>query len=236
MQAWVEDLLSIAHEGGPADQVFARVESAVQRLGFEHCAYGLRDVLSNAGSQVVMLNNYPTNWRVRYASMGYLEQDPTVALGRRSTVPLIWSDEMFASARHLWEDARAFGLRHGWAQSSLDAPDIGGMLTVSRSTEVISECELRTNGARLQLLTCVAHQALSRAVRWQMGASLDSLVPREREVLKWTAEGKSSQEAAALMLISRATIEYHVRNAMRKLGAPNKTAAAVRATMLGLLG
>jgi len=40
---------------------------------------------------------------------------------------------------------------------------------------------------------------------------------------------------ATLLAVSKGTIDFHVKNAMRKLDAPNKTAAAVRATMLGLL-
>lgn len=61
------------------------------------------------------------------------------------------------------------------------------------------------------------------------------LTVREIEVLRWTADGKSAQDIANILSLSKATVDFHVRNAVAKLQVPNKTAAAVRATVLGIL-
>jgi DNA-binding CsgD family transcriptional regulator len=61
------------------------------------------------------------------------------------------------------------------------------------------------------------------------------LTAREVEVLKWTGDGKSSQDIADILILSRNTVEYHVKNAVHKLGVANKTAAVVRAALLGFL-
>lgn len=187
MQAWLEDMLGIVHDFGSGEQVFHRIEAAARQLGFEYCAYGLRTSFTGVDTKISTLNNYPSNWRVRYKSLGYLDTDPTVLHGQRSQAPLIWGDEVFASARHFWEDARSFGLRFGWAQSSLDAPGVGGMLTLCRSGEAISASELHDRSPRMQLLACIAHQALSRAFGRQTSEGLICLTARETEVLKWTA-------------------------------------------------
>ena len=61
------------------------------------------------------------------------------------------------------------------------------------------------------------------------------LTKREVEILRWTAQGKSSEEIANLLHLSVNTISYHIKKSIAKLDAPNKTAAAVKAAVLGLL-
>ena len=62
-----------------------------------------------------------------------------------------------------------------------------------------------------------------------------ALTKREVEVLKWTADGKTSGEISDLLSVSENTVNFHVRNAVSKLQSANRTAAVVRAAMLGLL-
>jgi two-component system response regulator NreC len=49
----------------------------------------------------------------------------------------------------------------------------------------------------------------------------DMLTSREREVLRLAAEGRSNAEVAALLFISRRTVETHRARAMKKLGLRN---------------
>ncbi|GAB3353599.1 helix-turn-helix domain-containing protein [Lysobacter tyrosinilyticus] len=62
-----------------------------------------------------------------------------------------------------------------------------------------------------------------------------ALSAREVEVLRWTAEGKTASEISQIVNISERTVNFHINNAMMKLDAANKTAAVVRAVVLGLL-
>jgi LuxR family transcriptional regulator len=64
---------------------------------------------------------------------------------------------------------------------------------------------------------------------------LRKLTKREVEILRWTAQGKSSEEIASVLHLSINTINYHIKKSIAKLEAPNKTAAAVKAAVLGLL-
>ena len=58
---------------------------------------------------------------------------------------------------------------------------------------------------------------------------------REVEVLRWTGEGKTSGEIAEVLNITERTVNFHIGKTMTKLNAVNKTAAVLRAAMLGLL-
>ncbi|MGJ4907508.1 response regulator transcription factor [Bradyrhizobium oligotrophicum] len=61
------------------------------------------------------------------------------------------------------------------------------------------------------------------------------LSDREKACLSWAASGKSSWEVGRILSISESTVVFHIKNAMRKLGAANRTLAAVKAIELGLI-
>jgi DNA-binding NarL/FixJ family response regulator len=53
------------------------------------------------------------------------------------------------------------------------------------------------------------------------------LTSKELEILQWIKHGKNNPEISEIMNVSVKTIEYHVGNIFRKLGASNRTAAVV---------
>lgn len=236
MKSWQEDLLSITDGVHCEHAVFQKIEAAAQSLGFEHCAYGLRVPIPISNPQTVVLNNYSAAWQTRYVNEGYLQTDPTVLHGRKSQVPLIWNEKVFEAVPRMWDEAQSFGLRVGWAQSSLDAVGVGGMLTLSRSQDTLSATELASQEIKMRWLVNISHLSLSRIfAAKRVKQTQQALTPREIEVLKWTADGKTSGEVSGILAVSENTVNFHVKNAVAKLQTANKTAAVVRAAMLGLL-
>ncbi|WP_229423018.1 autoinducer binding domain-containing protein [Telluria aromaticivorans] len=230
---WREDCLAGMAQAPDAASLHAIVAGAARDLGFDYCAYGLRMPLPLSAPRTVMVNNYPTAWQARYADEGYLAADPTVAHGATSLLPVLWSEALFAPARPLWEDARGHHLRVGWAQSSRTADGATGMLTLARSDDDILDTELRHSEGSMSWLAHATHEAMVRLHR--PAAPPVVLTAREAEVLRWMADGKTSSEAAQILGLSERTVNFHVSNAMAKLGAANKTAGVVKAALLGLL-
>jgi LuxR family transcriptional regulator len=235
MKNWQEDLLAVL-DAEPSEAIaFEGIERAARALGFEYVAYGMRMPLPLTRPRTLMVNNYPGAWRTHYEREGYLAIDPTVRHGARSQAPIVWSRELFAASPRLWDDAQSAGLRVGWAKSTLDRHG-GGMLSLARDREPLEEAELRAKELRLRWLANVAHLALSRVLaRQEAVEDRPALTAREIEVLRWTAEGKTSGDISCILNVSVDTINFHIKNAVEKLGSPNRTAAAVRAAMLGIL-
>ncbi len=205
-------------------------------MGFEFCAFGLRIPFPLSKPHFETFSNYPQAWRARYAEMNYVVADPSVAHGRRSTRPEIWTDALFVGAPTMWSEARAAGLRHGRFQSHLETGGLGSMLTLARSSECISVAELNTNALRLAWLSQVVHQAFANLLLPERHLPPnDRLTQREVEVLQWTADGKTTGQISEILTISENTVSFHIKNAIVKLKTSNKTAAAVRAAMLGML-
>jgi len=62
------------------------------------------------------------------------------------------------------------------------------------------------------------------------------LSPRETEVMRWTACGKTSDEIAHFLLLSKETVRAQIKSACKKLNANNKTHATAIALVHGILG
>jgi ATP/maltotriose-dependent transcriptional regulator MalT len=67
------------------------------------------------------------------------------------------------------------------------------------------------------------------------GRPLPEVTPREREVLRWVAEGLTNRQVAERLSVSEHTIHRHVTNILRKLDLPSRAAAAAHAVRSGLL-
>lgn len=61
------------------------------------------------------------------------------------------------------------------------------------------------------------------------------LSDRELGVLRLLADGRSNREIAAELFLAEGTVKNHVTNVLSKLGARDRTQAALRARALGLL-
>jgi DNA-binding CsgD family transcriptional regulator len=61
------------------------------------------------------------------------------------------------------------------------------------------------------------------------------LTPQELECLRWCKEGKTNWEIGEILAISEKTTEFHLGNAMRKLGANNRITAVIMSIKRGII-
>jgi DNA-binding NarL/FixJ family response regulator len=82
-----------------------------------------------------------------------------------------------------------------------------------------------------ELLRRIGHLAVAP----DANESLARLSERELEVLRHVAEGMTNQEIAEQLVLSPTTVKTHVQNILQKLGASDRTQAAVMAVRSGLI-
>ena len=119
-------------------------------------------------------------------------------------------------------------MRRWWAKFT---QGLSGVLerAVLRHTLELHRAELQSaaqwmSGRLHQLSDAEAVRPGSEAGR-QM---VQSLTPRELEVLRLLAQGNTNSEIAAVLVVREGTVKYHVKNILRKLGATSRADAVSR--------
>ena len=101
---------------------------------------------------------------------------------------------------------------------TLQAGARGYLLKDSAGAEVVDAVRA-VHAGRRYLSQKIASTVLDDYISERHRASpLDSLSPRERQILQLVAEGKSSAEAAALLFLSPKTVDTYRSRMMQKLG------------------
>lgn len=96
--------------------------------------------------------------------------------------------------------------------------------------------EYITKPIDFELLVAILRHRLAAGISAKvLEATEIRLTEREKEALVWAARGKASSEIAIILDISERTANFHIDNAMRKLGAATRIQAAVKASLLGLI-
>lgn len=62
------------------------------------------------------------------------------------------------------------------------------------------------------------------------------LTSKETLCLQWCKEGKTNWEIGEILSISEKTVEFHLGNAMRKLGVGNRISAVIVGIKRGVIG
>lgn len=184
----------------------------------------------------VRLNTRPQEYIDHYEDKNYVLRDPVVTELRDSVRPFSWSDvakrrPLKRAEKRIIEEAQEFDVNDG-----LIVP----IVTLSGSMSVFSPCgrdpDLSAESRRaVELISLYSHQALKRVLLEGMRSSKTHkpLTPREKEVMRWIAVGKSDQEIAAILSISAGTVNLHVERAKRKLDAFRRTFAVAKAIKFG---
>jgi DNA-binding NarL/FixJ family response regulator len=84
-------------------------------------------------------------------------------------------------------------------------------------------------------LVLIINARLAGVARTKLLPNLVTLNAREIEVLTWVARGKTSNEIAQTLRLSKRTVDFHIDNARIKLYSATRTEAATKAMVGGLI-
>lgn len=199
-------------------------------------------------------------WEDEYRTQKLVHYDPCVARARRSNVPFTWGSVSIpnqpgprkSGAIRTMEAARDHGFTEGYVIPYHFVDDLGRVYSSS------SVFFWKSRTRRFQFLMSSKRHEMHLIMLYWVQRAIDIvgeqyrdkahfiertlstghtgvLTDRERDVLSWAARGKTVSDTADILVISEQTVETHVRNAMQRLGASNKTHAVAKAIYLGLI-
>ncbi|MER8824005.1 LuxR family transcriptional regulator [Mesorhizobium sp. M0991] len=224
-----------------SEQLFELLSAFVLNFDCPWIAYGALTTHKNFSRPVrrdtaVMLN-YPDEWQERCLEMGCDRIAPVIQASRKRVRAFRWS-EVYSHAsttedeRRVFDEAATFGLRSG-ITIPLHGPD-GSFATMSFAQPWDRDFGDGTI-SYLQLAALHFHLRITKFTNLNGIEEPFNLSPREKECILWAARGKSSWEVGVILGISVNTVNFHVKNAMRKLGAGTRTVAAIKAVNFGIV-
>lgn len=212
------------------------LSSFLNAFGFRHLLItGLP--LPNEGPwhQTILYDGWPKEWFERYASRGHFAHDPCALECRMTGKPFLWSElaraQMSTEQLCVMDEAKEFGLADGLCipvHLPLKSPAV---VTVAGDLIEIGRCDLPL----IEMVCVHAFRALRRLHADLEAGVQESPTDREREVLTWMAAGKSAEDVACILNISRFTVERHLRNVRDKLNAINTVHAVMEAVRRGYI-
>jgi len=193
--------------------------------------------LNSVRRDPAVLLNFPEEWQERYFEMGYDRIDPIIKTCRTRADAFRWSDvyndgSTTEDERRVFDEAATFGLRSG-ISVPLHGPD--------RSFAIVSFAQAWNGELQNRKITYLQFAALHfhfKVNKFANSSGTESepgLSPREKECIVWIARGKSSWEIGQILGISVDTVNFHVKNILRKMDTLNRTAAATKALNLGII-
>lgn len=209
-------------------ELFNLISNFSKILGFEYCCYGFRSIHSPTRHNIKIFDTYPADWMRHYQECDYIHIDPTVCRGAHENSLILWHEDSSPKTDLFWNEARDFGLNHGIAQSSWGPHGEFGLLNLGRTETAISTSELEFLKLNIWILTNYTHLSMSNFLRKPQDGLISKLTMREREILMWTAEGKTSEEIGKILGISDRTVNFHIYNALSKTESRNKIQAAIK--------
>lgn len=169
-----------------------------------------------------------------FEAHGLAEGSRAIAAVRRSSRPFVWS----ASGART-SDARS-------ARGILEREGVVSGVTVPlqtwrglRGLVLFGGGESRPPDfgevARLAVIGNAVFERLTEIEGRETSTADYRISGRERQCLVWTAAGKTSAEIASILGLSEHTVNQYITSSCQKLGATNRTQAAVKALRVGII-
>lgn len=221
-----------------AEDDFHRVahilKSYMDRYGLLHLLVtGLPENQNSRWHRSIILDGWPVEWFERYTAEGHFPNDPCVSHTRTASGPFRWSDlsgrELTADQSRVMSEATEFALNDGVCIPIHRPHHPPSVVSAAGSAVRLEALDL----SMIEMVCIYAFRSLDAAMPASEAESVARISPREREVLSWIAAGKSAEDVACILGITRYTVERHLSNVRERLGAINTIHAVTQAIRRG---
>lgn len=214
------------------------MSSELDRMGFTRFAHvALR--IPDRPDAPFALTTYPTDWAEHYLANDYVHHDPVLQTAQVQLRPFDWpwltrNAELTPRQARMMREAADFGVSQGLTVP-IHGPrgSFAALCLLCGESQAEFERIQREYVMSIHMMGLYFHSALENNVLAGDAAPRVHLTDRERDVLAWTAKGKSAWEASEILNISQATVNFHLKNVMQKFDVYSKHHAVVKAIMSG---
>jgi LuxR family quorum sensing-dependent transcriptional regulator len=206
---------------------------AVSSFGYQFlCCLSAPGIQKRAFEGKVLLNVWPKGWFEQYRKSNFYPHDPVAASLRVRTETFRWADVVVPCndevAKSVMTISRIdYRMRHGFCIPIYGLSGYqAGISFAGYDVEDAKEVN-----AALQLIGIYAFNRLANLKSSCKEHRI--LTEREREVLRWTAAGKTAWDTGGILNIAEDTVNKHMASAMRKLNVYSRAQAVAESIRRG---
>lgn len=210
----------------------SHLAQAIASFGYQYLCCVSAPSKQGGFDDKVLLNGWPKGWFEQYRKSNFHAHDPVAAFTRTQTNAFKWSDVPVPANNELAKSIMAisfsdYRMRHGLCVPihSLHGYQ-AGISFAGFEIEDVKEAN-----AAVQMIGIYAFNCLSNLKSTSRKPKLLSV--REREVLTWTAGGKTAWDTSSILNIAEDTVNKHMTSAMRKLNVHTRAQAVAESIRLG---
>jgi LuxR family quorum sensing-dependent transcriptional regulator len=217
-------------------EVSALVERVTASLGFDRFAMAGHPLPHENLENYFLLNGWPPGWFKVYVEKNYFFDDPIVNLVRRADRTIVWSEAIKGQAlsfkaRQVMRDAAEFGLVDGVTVPIFSQSGLAGLFSLAGRQVSLSAAHRDL----LRIIAICAYTRLQDLSGTNNKKMADVMITRsESECLAWCIAGKTAREIGKITRRSQRTVQVHLANLQRKLGAGNRAQLIAEAFRRGL--
>ncbi len=215
------------------------LHAARDEFGVLNLSYWFLGASTDIPDRMTWLSTYHQDYMAIYMRDYTPVKDRAFNVCFSRLLPLDWDDVRTTdeTVQHIHEVAEQYGVgRHGISIPIREQGVGDAMFSVNFECDDRHWNEVRQGlVSRLHLFAHYYHLRMKEVIAARPATAEYDLSPREREVLKWAADGKTAWETAQLLGVSERAIRLYTENAITKLRAKTKTQAVAIAVRNNVL-
>ncbi len=188
-------------------------------------------------SRMIVQSSIPDAYFAEFDRKHLLEKCAIADIILQSKLPFCWSigdplpSRPFAIDSGIEDIQRRYGLITSVAMTLHSLEGERFILRFDGARPRLTQVELNEIG----MITLHAFDMFEKIRRDQRKTAPSPLTTRELEVLRWTAQGKTSAEIGQILTLSDHTVNAYMTNAIKKLDCVNRTQLVAKALRLRLI-
>ncbi len=236
------DYLETLHELQSIDEVWSHLVDHMDQYGFDRLLYGFTRYRTSKSfgdrDDILLLSNHDPDYLRKFVDGGMYANAPMVNWAAQNVGTCSWSwlaenfDHLDEKERQVVEYNRKCGILAGYSISFKDissrAKGAIGLVARAGMSQDDVDALWREHGRVILQINNATHMKLSSL---PFAALRRPLTRRQREVLEWVGDGKTTQDIATIMDLRPATVEKHLRLARETLQVETTAQAVLKAAI-----
>ena len=206
---------------------------AISSFGYQfQCFISAPSTQQRTFDDKMLLNGWPQGWFELYRKSNFTSHDPVAIFLRTQTRAFTWSEAPIPSDDRIAKAVMAISFTDYNMRCGFSVPIHGlngyqaGISFAGFEVENVKEAN-----AAVQMIGIYAFNRLANLK--SSSKSIRILTDREREVLSWTAAGKTAWDTSGILNIAEDTVNKHITSAMRKLNVHTRAQAVAESIRRG---